>query len=258
MTARLADKHILVTGAATGIGRAIAEACVREGAILTLLDMEGESVERLAKRLRGEGYQVQAVVADIADRCAVEAAVAKAREYSGPLTTLVNNAGMNVFHEPLAMPDEAWQRCLSVDLEGAWHCSRAVLPDMLKQGGGVIINIASTHSFSIIPGCFPYPVAKHGLVGLTRALGIEYASRGVRVNAIAPGYIATQAVEAHWQTFDNPAAEKARIEALLPPGRLGKPEEVAMTAVFLASDEAPFINASCLTIDGGRSVVYHD
>ena len=258
MTARLADKHILVTGAATGIGRAIAEACVREGAILTLLDMEGESVERLATRLCGEGYQVQAVVADIADRCAVEAAVAKAREYSGPLTTLVNNAGMNVFHEPLAMPDEAWQRCLSVDLEGAWHCSRAVLPDMLKQGGGVIINIASTHSFSIIPGCFPYPVAKHGLVGLTRALGIEYASRGVRVNAIAPGYIATQAVEAHWQTFDNPAAEKARIEALLPPGRLGKPEEVAMTAVFLASDEAPFINASCLTIDGGRSVVYHD
>ncbi|MCA8863216.1 MULTISPECIES: SDR family oxidoreductase [unclassified Halomonas] len=258
MTARLADKHILVTGAATGIGRAIAEACVREGAILTLLDMEGESVERLATRLCGEGYQVQAVVADIVDRCAVEAAVAKAREYSGPLTTLVNNAGMNVFHEPLAMPDEAWQRCLSVDLEGAWHCSRAVLPDMLKQGGGVIINIASTHSFSIIPGCFPYPVAKHGLVGLTRALGIEYASRGVRVNAIAPGYIATPAVEAHWQTFDDPVAAKARIEALLPPGRLGQPEEVAMTAVFLASDEAPFINASCLTIDGGRSVVYHD
>ena len=258
MTARLADKHILVTGAATGIGRAIAEACVREGATLTLLDMERESVERLAKRLRGEGHQVQAVVADIADRSAVEAAVAKAREHSGPLTTLVNNAGMNVFHKPLAMPDEAWQRCLSVDLEGAWHCSRAVLPDMLKQGGGAIINIASTHSFSIIPGCFPYPVAKHGLIGLTRALGIEYASRGVRVNAIAPGYIATPAVEAHWQTFDDPAAAKARIEALLPPGRLGQPEEVAMTAVFLASDEAPFINASCLTIDGGRSVVYHD
>lgn len=212
MTARLADKHILVTGAATGIGRAIAEACVREGAILTLLDMEGESVERLATRLCGEGYQVQAVVADIVDRCAVEAAVAKAREYSGPLTTLVNNAGMNVFHEPLAMPDEAWQRCLSVDLEGAWHCSRAVLPDMLKQGGGVIINIASTHSFSIIPGCFPYPVAKHGLVGLTRALGIEYASRGVRVNAIAPGYIATPAVEAHWQTFDDPSPPRPALK----------------------------------------------
>ncbi|MBT2772404.1 SDR family oxidoreductase [Halomonas sp. ISL-60] len=258
MTARLADKHILVTGAATGIGRAIAEACVREGAKVALLDREGDSVEQLAAQLRGEGHQAQAVVADIADRYAVEAAVARARKLSGPLTTLINNAGMNVFYEPLAMPDEAWQRCLSVDLEGAWYCSRAVMPDLLEQGGGAIVNIASTHSFSIIPGCFPYPVAKHGLIGLTRALGIEYASRGVRVNAIAPGYISTPAVEAHWQTFDDPTAAKARIEALLPPGRLGKPEEVAMTAVFLASDEAPFINASCITIDGGRSVVYHD
>lgn len=258
MTARLATKHILVTGAATGIGRAIAEACVREGAKVAVLDQDAESVERLAAELRGEGHKVQALVADIADREAVEAAVVQARKFFGPLTTLVNNAGMNVFHEPLAMPDEAWKRCLSVDLEGAWLCSRSVLPDMLEQGVGAIINIASTHSFSIIPGCFPYPVAKHGLIGLTRSLGIEYAPRGVRVNAIAPGYIATPAVEAHWQTFDEPATAKARIEALLPPGRLGKPEEVAMTVVFLASDEAPFINASCLTIDGGRSVVYHD
>ncbi|SDO35543.1 SDR family oxidoreductase [Vreelandella arcis] len=258
MAARLADKHILVTGAATGIGRAIAEACVREGATVALLDRDGDDVERLAEELRGEGHNAQALIADIADRAAVDAAVARVQEINGSLTTLVNNAGMNVFHEPLAMPDEAWRRCLAVDLEGAWYCSRAVLPDMLAQGGGAIINIASTHSFSIIPGCFPYPVAKHGLIGLTRSLGIEYAPRGVRVNAIAPGYIATPAVEAHWQTFDDPAAAKARIETLLPPGRLGQPEEVAMTVVFLASDEAPFINASCLTIDGGRSVVYHD
>lgn len=258
MTARLADKHILVTGAATGIGRTIAEACVRQGATVALLDRQRDGVERLAAQLRGEGHKALGLVADIADRAAVEAAIAQAQEVNGRLTTLVNNAGMNVFHEPLAMPDEAWQLCLTVDLEGAWHCSRAVLPSMLEQGGGAIINIASTHSFSIIPGCFPYPVAKHGLIGLTRALGIEYASRGVRVNAIAPGYIATPAVEAHWQTFADPATAKARIEALLPPGRLGRPEEVAMTAVFLASDEAPFINASCLTIDGGRSVVYHD
>ncbi|MGO2392841.1 MAG: SDR family oxidoreductase [Halomonas sp.] len=258
MTARLAAKHILVTGAATGIGRAIAEVCVREGATVALLDRDGVSVECLVAQLRSEGYKALALVADIADRAAVEAAVAKAREINGPITTLVNNAGMNVFHEPLSMPDEAWRQCLAVDLEGAWYCSRAVLPDMLEQGGGAIINIASTHSFAIIPGCFPYPVAKHGLIGLTRALGIEYAARGVRVNAIAPGYIATPAVEMHWQTFDDPGAARTHIEALLPPGRLGKPEEVAMTVVFLASDEAPFINATCLTIDGGRSVVYHD
>ncbi|MBS9402378.1 SDR family oxidoreductase [Halomonas sp. TRM85114] len=258
MSDRLSGKRIFITGAAAGIGYAIADACAQEGASLCLADRDGEGVSQLAETLADKGCHVLAVSCDITDRPSVEAAVSRARDALGPLTTLINNAGMNVFHEPLSMPEEAWQRCLSVDLEGAWHCSRAVLPDLLHHGGGAIVNIASTHAFSIIRGCFPYPVAKHGLIGLTRALGIEYAAQGVRVNAIAPGYIATPAVEAHWQTFADPAAARANIESLLPPGRMGCPREVAMTAVFLASDEAPFINASCLTIDGGRSVLYHD
>jgi len=135
---------------------------------------------------------------------------------------------------------------------------RAALPAMLAQGAGAIVNIASTHSSSIIPHTFPYPVAKHGLLGLTRALGIEYAARGVRVNAIAPGYIDTEIARDYWATFPDPAAERRRAELLHPPLRIGQPREVAMTAVFLASDEAPFINAACVAIDGGRSVLYHD
>ncbi|MBZ9557756.1 MULTISPECIES: SDR family oxidoreductase [unclassified Modicisalibacter] len=258
MSARLAGKRVFVTGAAAGIGAAIARACAEQGAAVCLADIDLDGARRLAGELASAGHRTLAVECDIAERASVEMAVALARERLGPLTTLVNNAGMNVFHEPLAMPDDAWRRCLAVDLEGAWLCSRAVLPDLLANGGGTIVNIASTHAFSIIRGCFPYPVAKHGLIGLTRALGVEYAARGVRVNAIAPGYIATPAVEAHWRTFDDPAAARGRIEALLPPGRLGRPEEVAMTAVFLASDEAPFINASCITIDGGRGAVHHD
>lgn len=258
MSERLAGKRIFVTGAAAGIGHAIATACAREGASVCLADRDGDGAERAAAWLRQAGHDALAVSCDIASRDAVETAVARARDALGPLTTLINNAGMNVFHEPLAMPDDAWQRCLAVDLEGAWHCSRAVLPDLIAQGGGAIVNIASTHGFAIIRGCFPYPVAKHGLIGLTRALGVEYADHGVRVNAIAPGYIATPAVEAHWQSFDDPVAARAQVEALHPPGRLGRPEEIAMTAVFLASDEAPFINATCITVDGGRSAVYHD
>ena len=129
---------------------------------------------------------------------------------------------------------------------------------MLSRGSGAIVNIASTHSFSIIPGCFPYPVAKHGLLGLTRALGIDYAARGIRVNAIAPGYIETQIAIDYWNTFPDPAAERQRTYDFHPPKRIGKPEEVAMTALFLASDEASFINAACIVIDGGRSVLYHD
>ena len=129
---------------------------------------------------------------------------------------------------------------------------------MLAQGGGSIVAIASCHSFVIIPHTFPYPVAKHGLLGLVRALGIEYAAKGVRVNAIAPGYIETQIAIDYWNTFPDPQAERQKAYDLHPPKRVGRPEEVAMTAVFLASDEAPFINAACITIDGGRSVLYHD
>ena len=105
---------------------------------------------------------------------------------------------------------------------------------------------------------FPYPVAKHGLIGLTRSLGIEYAAEGIRVNAIAPGYIDTQIARDYWAGFDAPAADRAKAEQLPPPRRIGRPEEVAMTAGFLASDEAPFINAECIMLDGGRSALFHD
>ena len=129
---------------------------------------------------------------------------------------------------------------------------------MIEAGRGSIVNIASTHAFRIIPGCFPYPVAKHAVLGLTRALAIEYAAKGIRVNAIAPGYIETPIAVEYWNTFADPDAEKRRAYALHPPKRIGRPEEVAWTAVFLASDEAPFINAATIVIDGGRSALYHD
>jgi NAD(P)-dependent dehydrogenase (short-subunit alcohol dehydrogenase family) len=120
------------------------------------------------------------------------------------------------------------------------------------------VNIASTHAFKIIPGCFPYPVAKHGVIGLTRALGIEYAPNNVRVNAIAPGYIETQLTLDWWNSQPDARAARQATLDLQPMKRIGQPQEVAMTAVFLASDEAPFINASCITVDGGRSALYHD
>ncbi|OXH91903.1 short-chain dehydrogenase, partial [Burkholderia multivorans] len=171
---------------------------------------------------------------------------------------LVNNAGINVFADPLTMTDDDWRRCFAVDLDGVWHGCRAALPGMVERGRGSIVNIASTHAFRIIPGCFPYPVAKHGVLGLTRALGIEYAARNVRVNAIAPGYIETQLTRDWWDAQPDPAAARAETLALQPMKRIGRPEEVAMTAVFLASDEAPFINAACITVDGGRAALYHD
>ena len=166
--------------------------------------------------------------------------------------------GLSLPTHPLALSEEDWKRCFAVDLEGAWNGARAVLPSMLAQGAGSIVNIASVHGHKIIPGCFPYPVAKHALIGMTRALGIEYAARGIRVNSISPGLIVTDMIERHFAAQPDPAAERARQAALLPCKRLGKPEEVAATALFLASDEAPFINATDILIDGGRSQLYHE
>jgi NAD(P)-dependent dehydrogenase (short-subunit alcohol dehydrogenase family) len=129
---------------------------------------------------------------------------------------------------------------------------------MLAQRAGAIVNIASVHAHKIIPGAFPYPVAKHGLIGLTRALGIEYAAQGIRVNSISPGLILVPRVEAWFASSADPAAKRREQAELLPCKRIGTPEEVAYTVLFLASDEARFINATDILIDGGRSQIYHD
>ena len=258
MAGRLQDKTAIVTGAGQGIGEAIATAFARQGARVVVAELNPKTGEAVAARLRAAGAEAIAVQTDVADRASVAAMAESAERAFGAADILVNNAGINVAREPLELTNDDWRRCFAVDLDGVWHCCRAVLPQMLKGGQGSIVNIASVHSFTIIPHFFPYPVAKHALLGLTRALGIEYADKGIRVNAIAPGYILTPIAEAWWATFPDPEAERRRAFDLHPPKRIGLPEEVAMTALFLASDEAPFINAECIVIDGGRSVLYHE
>ncbi|ASL44542.1 putative oxidoreductase [Burkholderia sp. AD24] len=260
---RLAGKAALITGAGRGIGAAIALAFAREGAAVVLAELDLDSAQQTAERIRsqiGKGdARVLAVQTDVTQSASVQHAVSEAEQTFGqPLDVLVNNAGINMFRDPLTLTDDDWRRCFAVDLDGVWNGCRAVLPGMVERGAGSIINIASTHSFKIIPGCFPYPVAKHGVIGLTRALGIEYAPRNVRVNAIAPGYIETQLTHDWWNEQADPAAAQQATLDLQPMKRIGRPEEVAMTAVLLASDEAPFINATCITVDGGRSALYHD
>lgn len=257
MTDRLKGKVAIITGAGRGIGEATARAFAAEGAVVVVAERDETTGHAVANALTQGGAEAVFLATDVTDQISVDDCVATTLQRFGRIDILVNNAGINVFHEPLATTDAEWQRCFAVDLDGVWRVTRAILPAMLDRGGAVL-NIASCHSFAIIPGCFPYPVAKHGLLGLTRALGIEYAARGVRVNAIAPGYIETQIAVDYWDSFPEPAAARQRTYDLHPPKRIGRPEEVAMTAVFLASDEAPFINAACIVIDGGRSVLYHE
>ncbi|OBZ92200.1 short-chain dehydrogenase [Pararhizobium polonicum] len=257
MTDRLKGKRIMITGAAQGIGLAIAKACAKEGASLLLVDLEGDILEAEVDMLRLSGAKVGFSVASITDAHTIAAAVEQAAVEIGPLNALINNAGVNVFHEPLETSEEEWHRCFDINLKGAWNCTKAVLPGIIAAGGGAILNIASTHAFTIIPHTFPYPLAKHALLGMTKSLGLEYAAQGVRVNALAPGYVSTQKVIDYWNSFPDPIAAKNETMKLHPGGRIASPEEIALAAIFMISDECPFMNATCLTIDGGLSVLQH-
>jgi len=258
MTSRL-DGHIaIITGAGQGIGEATARRFADEGAAIAIAELDPVTGERVAADLRAGGHRAVAIQTDVADAASVRLMVERVVAEVGPPDILINNAGINVFDDPLELTDEAWRRCFAVDLDGVWHGCRAVLPHMLRLGRGSIVNVASVHSFQIIPHFFPYPVAKHGVIGLTRALAVEYAAEGIRVNAVCPSYIRTQISIDYFGGFPDPEAEERRVADLHPVKRLGTPEEVAAAILFLASDECSFITGESLMIDGGRSILYHD
>jgi NAD(P)-dependent dehydrogenase (short-subunit alcohol dehydrogenase family) len=258
MQPRLLHKTALITGAGSGIGSAIAQLFAQHGANLALLDLDLGAVEQLASQLHAStGRLCLALQVNVTEAAQVDACFTQAIDALGSIDILINCAGVNVFCEPMNLQASDWDRCMDVNLRGAWHCIRAALPSMLAARYGHVVNIASVHGHKIIPGSFPYPVAKHGLIGLTRSLGIEYADRGIRVNSISPGLILTPAAERYFQSCPDPAAERLRQAELLPCKRIGESSEVAYAALFLASDEARFINATDLLMDGGRSQLYH-
>ncbi|CAN7444359.1 SDR family oxidoreductase [Aminobacter aminovorans] len=257
MSDRLVGKRIFLTGAAQGIGLAIAQECLKEGAKLFIVDRDGPLLRETIEQLNANEGTLGHAEADISDASAIAVAMAQADKAIGPVNALINNAGINVFNSPLETTDAEWQRCFDVNLKGAWNCCKAALPGMISAGGGAILNIASTHSFTIIPHTFPYPLAKHALLGLTKSLALEYAAAGVRVNALAPGYVETQKNIDYWNSFADPVKARAETLALHPGKRIATTTEIAKAAVFMISDECPFMNAACLTVDGGLSVLQH-
>ena len=236
----------LVTGASRGIGRAIARALAEEGWPVCVNWLEHrEAAESLTEALRAEGRNAVAYQADVSDRKAVEAMVRAASEAMGPVELLVNNAGIaqqTLFQDT---DDAAWSRMLSVNLTGPRNTSMAVLPHMLSEKRGCIVNVASIWGLRGSSCETAYAASKAGLVGLTRSLALELAPSGIRVNAVAPGCIETDMVRALGRET------RAMLEDETPMGRLGLPEEIAKAVCFLASDSASFITGQILTIDGG-------
>jgi len=258
MSDRFKDRVAIVTGSGRGIGEATARRLAQEGASVVVAEQDMDAASSVVEDIKASGGNALAVPVDVARPETLEAMVAATIGAFGPPDVLINNAGIAVFGDPLTLRDEDWRRCFAVDLDGVWYATRAVLPSMLERGRGSVVNVASVHSFQIIPHCFPYPVAKHGVIGLTRALAIEYAAAGLRFNAVSPSYIATQIVVDYFATFPDPEAERRRVEELHPVKRIGRPDEVAAAIAFLASDECAFMTGVSLMVDGGRSVLYHD
>jgi NAD(P)-dependent dehydrogenase (short-subunit alcohol dehydrogenase family) len=252
----LKARHALVTGGGSGIGAAIAAALAGEGMRLTLLGRDAAKLERTAVRLRSQ-TQVTCVAADVADAAQVTMAFATARSQLGPVDILVNNAGAAESAPFVKTGPELWQRMLAVNLTGAYHCCREVVPDMVKAGYGRIVMIASIAGLQGYPYVSAYCAAKHGVVGLTRALALETARAGVTVNAICPGYVDTEMTEA---TLANITAKTGRsredaLKALVehnPQGRLIAPEEIVAAVLYLCRPGSESVTGQAIALAGGE------
>jgi NAD(P)-dependent dehydrogenase (short-subunit alcohol dehydrogenase family) len=244
----LDGKSVLVTGAARGIGAAVAEAVVEEGGAVALLDIDAEGADTAA-RLSDRGA-ARFFPCDVRSLAAVERAVADAEQALGGLDGLVNNAGINAYFDAVAMTEDDWDSVFAVDLKAAWMLAKAALPGLIDRRGA-IVNISSIQAGLTLRGFFPYAAAKAGLEGLTRSLALEYAPAGVRVNAVAPGYTETRLVDEWLELQDDPAAALAGVLAAIPLGRLADPREVGNAVVFLLSDQASAITGATLAVDCG-------
>ena len=254
----LAGQHAVVTGASRGIGAAIAAALARRGADVTLMARSEALLADQVSRLRAaHGARAQAAPIDVTDETRVVAAFAKAVESFGPVQILVNNAGI-AEAAPFGKTDRAfWQRLIDVDLTGPYLCIRQVLGPMVKAGRGRIVNVASTAGHTGYAYVTAYCAAKHGLIGLTRALAREAARRGVTVNAVCPGYADTDIVAATIANIVNKTGRtrEQAIQELVahnPQGRLVKPEEVGETVGWLCLPAAASINGQSIMVDGGE------
>lgn len=247
---RLDSKIALVTGAGTGLGRAIAETFAGEGAHVYVTDLDPESANEVAEAIRQSGGSATGLSADVTKPDDVATVLEAIKQESGRLHILVNNAGVTKRGDFRHLTDEDWHTVLSVNLEGTVRCARDALPLMRAADGASIINLSSIMERRHIRQLSPYSTSKAAVAGLSRSLSVEYATFGIRVNYLCPGYVETALTE---RVLRNPAIRSALLQQT-PMGRFATPDDIAKAALFLASDDSAYITGSGLTVDGGMSV----
>jgi NAD(P)-dependent dehydrogenase (short-subunit alcohol dehydrogenase family) len=249
MAGRLDGKIALVTGGSSGIGRATAQIFTREGAKVVVADVVVDGGQETVRLITAAGGEAIFVKTDVAQPAAVEAMVKKAVDTYGRLDCAFNNAGIEGALQPTSEYDVAmWDRVMSINLRGLWLCMKYEIQQMLKQGGGAIVNTASAAGLVAVPGLSAYVAAKHGVVGLTKTAALEYARQGIRVNAVCPGGVDTPMVK---RVFgNNPQFAEAAASAE-PVGRLAQPSEIGEAVVWLCSEAASFVTGLPMAVDGG-------
>jgi len=241
----LEQKVVIVTGGAQGIGLCAAERFAAEGAIVAIWDFNAEKGAAAESRLRQKGHDVRFRQVNVADMASVRAAVEALVQETGRIDVLVNNAGITRDASLLKMTEEQWQQVIDVNLGGVFHCTQAVAPVMVEQKSGCIINTSSVVGLYGNYGQTNYVATKSGVIGMTKVWARELGRKGIRVNAVAPGFIATDMVE----TIPENIIEQ--IVGKTPLARMGKPEDIANAYVYLASDMAGFVSGTVLSVDGG-------
>jgi NAD(P)-dependent dehydrogenase (short-subunit alcohol dehydrogenase family) len=241
----LTGKRVLVTGASRGIGLAIAGGMAAAGAGVTMTARQGDVLNAAANALRAQGHATHAVVMDVTSVESIREGVAEAARVMGGLDILVNNAGVEQVAPSIDVDEALWDRILDTNLKGAFFAAQSAARAMTN--GGVILNICSLTSERGIATAVPYGSSKSGLLGMTRALAVEWVSRNIRVNALAPGYFRTALTE---EFYENEAWQKAML-AKIPQARFGELDDLVGASIFLCSDAARYITGTCLPVDGG-------
>ncbi len=254
MPTQFDGKVAMITGAGSGIGRATALAFAQEGARVVVSDIAVEGGRETVRLLKDAGGEAMFVRCDVTQPEEIEALIARTVETYGSLDCAVNNAGIEgVTASTVDYPLEMWNKVLSVNLTAPWLCMKYEIVQMLKQGRGAIVNMASILGTIAFAETGAYNAAKHGLIGATRTAALEFSRQGIRVNAVCPGFIETSMIMERSFIGSDPQMYK-RVSSSHPIGRMGKPEEIAAAALWLCSDAASFITGAAMIVDGGYTI----